>query len=59
MTAMSRKPKKARILHGKSAWWYDEHGAISVHIEGLGSVLSCQIKRSALQRYMKRSMREP
>ena len=52
---MSLKPKKARVVKGKDAWWYDERGGISVYIEGMGTILACVIKRSALERYLKRS----
>ena len=56
---MSLSPKKARVLRGKSAWWYDECGAISVFVEGIsGAVLSCQIKRSHLIKYIERSKKK-
>ncbi len=52
---MSLKPKKAKIIKGKEAWWYDERGAISVYISGMGTTLSCRIKRSELVKFIKRS----
>jgi len=55
---MSRKPKKARVTDGLSAWWYDERGGISVYIETHltgARVFSCRIKRSDLVKYIKRT----
>ena len=53
---LSIKSKKARIIRGgKSAWWYDEKGAISIHIFAFGTTLVCSIKRSELLKYLHRS----
>ncbi len=53
---ISLRPKKAWVMRGKSAWWYDERGAISVFIEGLNNdVVSCRIQHRKLEKYIARS----
>ena len=52
--SISLQPKKSDVENGEEAWWYDGKGSISIYIQGIDKILSCRIKRSALERYLKR-----
>lgn len=55
---LSLKPKRAipYTKATKDAWWYDDKGCITIHVQSLtGEVVSCKIRRSALLGYIARS----
>lgn len=55
---MNNKPKKAKVVIGHDAWWYDEKGGISVYVQRKNagqSILACRIKRSDLVKFINRT----
>jgi len=52
---LNHGPLKARVVIGKSAWWYYERVAISIYIERYGHLSSCKIRRSELKKFVERT----
>ena len=55
--SISLNPKKARVISGYDAWWYDDKRNIHVLIQqdNKTNPVSCTIKRSELLKYIKRT----
>ena len=52
---LKREPHKAKPIHGKDAWWYENAQSIDVYVDGEGVTLACRIPRTYLQGWIERT----
>lgn len=52
---LNGNPHKAKPIHCKNAWWYENEQSIDVYVERDGVTLACKIPRRYLMHWIKRT----